>query len=267
MEIPYVTQARPDTGLYNAKVGIWLFLASEVMLFGGLFSSYIFLRMGADPGRWPYQILDIWPALINTFVLILSSVTVVLGWAYAKMGQYKLFKLWFGVTFLCAVIFVSIKGYEYHAKFHHYGVILKNDAEVTGHVDEEKTTSEVIALMPDVHQSHESGALYLKERGVKPVEHGTGEHAIVLIPRSEVKWFSNFMPRYSTFFAIYFTLTGLHALHVIGGAIVIFYFWMPGSKMFFTDRPHFVNRLEVVGLFWHFVELVWIFLFPMLYLL
>jgi cytochrome c oxidase subunit 3 len=75
------------------------------------------------------------------------------------------------------------------------------------------------------------------------------------------------VPSYSTFFSVYFTMTGLHALHVIGGAVVIFYLWGPGSKMYFTDRKHFVNRLEVAGLFWHFVELVWIFLFPVLYLL
>ena len=142
MEIPYEVQPRPDTGLYNAKVGIWLFLASEVMLFGGLFSSYIFLRLGADPGRWPHQILDIAPGLINTFILILSSITVMLGWAYAKMGNYKLFKVWIGVTLLCALAFLSIKAYEYHGKFHHYGVILKNEAQITGHLDEADTSQE-----------------------------------------------------------------------------------------------------------------------------
>src|SRR6185503_14431707 len=59
MEIPYVAKARPDTGLFNAKVGIWLFLASEVMLFGALFSSYILLRVGADPATWPQGLLNV----------------------------------------------------------------------------------------------------------------------------------------------------------------------------------------------------------------
>src|SRR6266850_732724 len=75
MEIPYVVQAREDTGLYNAKVGIWLFLASEVMLFGALFSSYILLRVGAPDGYWPHGWLNIPVGTANTVVLITSSIT------------------------------------------------------------------------------------------------------------------------------------------------------------------------------------------------
>jgi cytochrome c oxidase subunit 3 len=67
--------------------------------------------------------------------------------------------------------------------------------------------------------------------------------------------------------AIYFTMTGLHGLHVIGGLIVNSYLWGPGSKMWKTDPERFTNRIEVAGLYWHFVDLVWIFLFPTLYLL
>jgi cytochrome c oxidase subunit 3 len=74
-------------------------------------------------------------------------------------------------------------------------------------------------------------------------------------------------PWANTYLAIYFTLTGLHALHVIAGALVIAYFWGPGSKMWKTHPDQFANRIEVSGLFWHFVDLVWIFLFPILYLL
>src|SRR3954471_19252598 len=82
MEIPYTVREREDTGLYNAKLGIWLFLASEVMLFGALFSSYILLRVGAAPGTWPHHLLNVSLGTLNTIVLILSSVTVVLSWAF-----------------------------------------------------------------------------------------------------------------------------------------------------------------------------------------
>jgi cytochrome c oxidase subunit 3 len=75
------------------------------------------------------------------------------------------------------------------------------------------------------------------------------------------------VPSHGPYFAIYFTLTALHALHVLGGAIVIFYIWGPGAKMWKTDPQRYMNRVEVSGLFWHFVDLVWIFLFPVLYLL
>ena len=81
MEIPFNSKPRPDTGVYNSKVGIWLFLASEVMLFGALFSAYILLRVGAPEDTWVHGLLNIPIGTFNTAVLITSSVTVVLGWA------------------------------------------------------------------------------------------------------------------------------------------------------------------------------------------
>jgi cytochrome c oxidase subunit III len=92
-------------------------------------------------------------------------------------------------------------------------------------------------------------------------------HEKLTIPRAEIKSMQNYGPWHNTYMAIYFTLTGLHALHVIGGALVIGYLWGPGSRMWKTDPERFTNRVEISGLFWHFVDLVWIFLFPVLYLL
>src|SRR5205085_5498214 len=123
MEIPFTVQARPDTGLWNAKVGIWLFLASEVMLFGGLFSSYIFLRVGAD-FPWPVHVLKVHWGFINTFVLIFSSVTVLQAWLALKMRRYGRYKIWMALTISCALGFLVIKAFEYVDKYHHYGVRL-----------------------------------------------------------------------------------------------------------------------------------------------
>ena len=81
------------------------------------------------------------------------------------------------------------------------------------------------------------------------------------------KFNSGIYPSTDNFYGIYFTLTGLHALHVIGGIFVFAYLWGPGSKMWKTEPERFTNRIEVSGLYWHFVDLVWIFLFPVLYLL
>ena len=196
MEIPYTVQPRPDTGVYNAKLGIWLFLASEVMLFGALFSSYVLLRVGA--ATWPhgYEHLNIPLATVNTVVLITSSVTMVMSWASAAMRNIRRFRVYMGLTVALACVFLVIKGFEYAAKFEH---------------------------------------------GLYPSE--------------------------STFMAIYFTLTGLHALHIVGGIVVNSYLLGPGSRMWNTDPARFTNRVEVAGLYWHFVDLVWIFLFPVLYLL
>ena len=80
MEIPYTVHPRPDTGIYNAKVGIWLFLASEVMLFGALFSAYVLLRVGAPAGDWPHGWLNVTLGTINTLVLATSAITTLMAW-------------------------------------------------------------------------------------------------------------------------------------------------------------------------------------------
>mgnify|MGYP001827194863 CR=1 FL=1 len=132
MEIPYTVTARKDTGLFNSKIGIWLFLASEVMLFGGLFSGYVFLRIYADY-PWPERTLPVVPGLINTFVLIGSSVTVVFAWAALKMRQWKRFQLFMGITIVCAVIFMILKGIEYNAKWNHQAIKMDDYTIVEGH--------------------------------------------------------------------------------------------------------------------------------------
>jgi len=133
MEIPYVVTPRKDTGLFNSKIAIWLFLASEVMLFGGLFSGYVFLRLGADY-PWPERTLPVLPGLINTFVLIGSSVTVVFAWASLKMRQWGRFKLYMGITVACAGLFMVLKALEYNVKFHHQAVRLSDYTVVEGHL-------------------------------------------------------------------------------------------------------------------------------------
>jgi heme/copper-type cytochrome/quinol oxidase subunit 3 len=194
--IPYTVDVRPDTGLNNVKLGMWLFLASEVMLFGALFAGYILLRVGGE--EWPAgrSILNVPLATVNTVVLISSSVTMVMSWASLLRQNFGKFRLYMGGTVILGVVFLTIKYIEYSAKFEHH-----------------------------------------------------------------------LFPSTNTFLAIYFTLTALHGLHVIGGMAVNAYLWGPGSKMWKTAPQQFTNRVEAAGLFWHFVDLVWIFLFPVLYLL
>ena len=210
MEIPYTTEVRPDTGLTNPKLGIWLFLASEVMLFGSLFSSYALLRSGAL--TWPVQseLLSVPLAALNTVVLIASSVTMVMAWASlaphaaavrrgdgdAEARGLKRYRLYMGLTLLGGAIFLVVKAIEYSDKFSHH--------------------------------------LY---------------------------------PATNNFLGLYFTLTGLHAIHVIVGMIVNGYLWGPGARMWHGQPERFANRIEVAGIYWHFVDVVWIFLFPVLYLL
>ena len=136
MEIPYIVTPRKDTGLNNAKIAIWLFLASEVMLFGGLFSSYIFLRIFAD-FPWPERALPVLPGLVNTFILIASSVTVVFAWASIKLGNWKKFVFYMSFTLICAAVFLVFKFFEYDAKLHHTAITYNDHATIEGHAHPE----------------------------------------------------------------------------------------------------------------------------------
>src|SRR6201999_2258246 len=128
MEIPYTISARPDTGLYNGKLGIWLFLASEVMLFGAIFTCYLFVRLGADDGTWPNHVQNVWLGLTNTILLLASSITMVWAWVALKERNFNLYRLALGITILLGIAFLCIKMVEYHAKWVHYGFFIKEDA-------------------------------------------------------------------------------------------------------------------------------------------
>lgn len=257
MDIPYTVQPRPDTGVYNAKIGMWLFLASEVMLFGGLFSAYILLRVAAPPGTWPTGWLNVGLGTLNTIILALSAVTTLMAWASCRARLFDRYKLFQGITILLALIFLSVKGYEYRDKLTHYQAVLKDGRIVDGHMV----------------RTDPSGDVTLRGRIVETrseLMDGRAAHAHkhedIKVLKSDIQKIENYAPRHNTFLALYFTLTGLHALHIIGGLLVFLYLWGPGSKMWKTDPERFTNRVEVSGLFWHFVDLVWIFLFPVLYL-
>lgn len=356
MQIPYEVQARPDTGLYNAKLGIWLFLASEVMLFGGLFSAYIFLRMGAEPGYWPKGLLNVPIGTGNTAVLILSSVTVVLAWASLKMRRFADYKKWMLITIICGALFLIVKlVFEWPPKFNHFGAFIKKEqwskyeanlgnehlkaknlpprVEITGHlhgmeINVENADPVKLSAVLDKHhikvlEKHEDGKVLEVELhsvfaaedlartlgkvsnpddpaekqvrvvpGVKvlafevvpdpanenptneendkpkflPV-HPNADATPIKIAAEDIESWSAFVPKHSTYFATYFMITGLHGLHVLGGVIVFIFLWGPGAALYRKNPEHLANRVEVAGLFWHFVDLVWIFVFPLFYLL
>jgi heme/copper-type cytochrome/quinol oxidase subunit 3 len=539
MEIPYIVNARKDTGLINSKIAIWLFLASEVMLFGGFFSAYVYLRLGADY-PWPERTLPVLPGLLNTFILIGSSVTVVFAWVALKLGNWRQFQIYMAITVACAAIFMVLKGLEYNVKFHHQAARLHDYTVIEGHLGYEKddkgelvhdrkggkieenmirvvaekltfsvkrfhapwvneilseakhnkseiklaadikavTTEggkevtlakageplslellekikklqldalehnaairtaalrmewkeakkanpdkrgwqlasdvniDVAALAPrlltevstvefvvnpptrllfkprDIKEGATSSTLRdttvisgamedspmgfhhldaidfqwlvmkAKEKGISPeaaiadswlmknsdfvreawawhlaenvkkqavlnerfgfkedgktpnqtLTHkelyrlgwkdlgkmgvdtkqvkiggfdkikeefmgpnykarGEETYPELFVPREQIRHAAKFTPAWNTYYAIYFTITGLHGLHVIGGALVLLYYLVFGRKMFLSNPEWFANRVEVGGLFWHFVDLVWIFAFPIFYLM
>ncbi len=195
--LPHTLEPHPVTGMYNGKFGLWLFLASEVMLFGALFSAYILLRTHGDFPSHEETTLNYKIGALNTFLLITSSVTMVMAWASFKLNEPSKGKLYLWLTVFLSVAFLVIKiKFEYLHKIHH-------------------------GITPDT----------------------------------------------STFYAIYYCMTGLHGLHILGGVIVMLYFLLPGFGLWRKNPEQFTNRIECTGLYWHFVDLVWIFLFPVFYLL
>ncbi|MBE0643979.1 MAG: cytochrome c oxidase subunit 3 [Bacteroidetes bacterium] len=189
------TQPRFTTGIYHGKLGMWVFLASEIMFFSGFFGAFIVLRnLNIEVFTASAHMLDKTVATINTAVLITSSLTMALAHLALERGEQSKFRLFLFITILCAFGFLGIKSYEYATKFGHH--------------------------------------IY---------------------------------PWTNTFFATYFTMTGFHALHVIGGIIPMI--WMLGKSLVKGYPQEMHHRVEVLGLYWHFVDLVWIFLFPTLYLI
>ena len=346
MEIAYVVNPRPDTGLWNAKVAIWLFIASEVMLFGGLFSAYVFLRIGALPGMWPHGLMNVPLGTFNTVILITSSITAVFAWAAVKMRQFVKFRIYLGITILLGLAFLFIKlGFEYPAKFKHFGAYIKEDSvakyepylgnnylaakglgpryEISGHLKQIKIdrTHADAAVLDDVIKKIDpesqvngflqtvklespadyyallkvpgaimkSGARYsdgvvvmaytvamdpVNADPTNPINdrphftYSEPTEKLVTINAADVASASMFIPKHSTFLGIYYVITVLHALHIVGGLIVFTYFFLPaGASLYWKDPEHFANRIEVSCIYWHFVDLVWMFAFPVFYLL
>jgi len=185
----------PEQALETAKLGIWCFLATEVLLFGGLFTAYTVFRISApDMFHTEYLKLNRLFGAVNTVVLICSSLTVALGIAAIRQGKQRMLKVCLMLTLLLAAAFLGVKYAEY---------------------------AEHIAV---------------------------GE-----------------LPGTNNFFSLYYMMTGLHAIHVFAGMAALTAMLVMAQRGKFSAEEH--NPVEITGLYWHFVDLVWIYLFPMLYLI
>jgi cytochrome c oxidase subunit 3 len=194
--------------------GMWLFLATEVLFFGGLFTAYVIYRgRYAEAFLLGSNALNLPLGAINTVVLLCSSLTVVLGVHSAQTGS-KALQLWLAATLLLGIAFLGIKGAEWS---HDYNE----------------------GLIPGINWNATSSSVW-------------AEHQV---PQREGQ----------LFFLVYFCMTGLHALHMIVGLTVFGVLLAYSLKRRYT--PDYYTPIEVGGLYWHFVDIVWIFLFPLLYLI
>ena len=200
-------------------LGMWAFLATEVLFFGGALLAYAVYRNTYHYAFAAASNLEIWQiGLFNTFVLLFSSFTVVLAVHAAQQGDNRAIVKWIAWTIVLGVAFIAVKGYEYY------------------HLYEER-------LIPGMANFG------------RPVG-ADGQVQALFPPHME-------RPA-QLFFSFYFALTGIHALHmVVGVGIMLYVAWLAKRNEF---SPDYYNPVEIAGLYWHFVDIVWIFLYPLLYL-
>ena len=196
-------------------LGIWVFLVTEIMFFGGMFAAYAILRWFYFAAfRGGSHILDVRLGALNTIVLLGSSLTMALSVRSAQTGNRRALILFLISTMILGGVFLGVKGVEYNQKF-------------------------VEHVVPSLDWAPEGEVLaHLAPGGL--------DHA-------------------QLYFFLYFAMTGLHALHMIIGIGLLFWLVLRARKGSFT--PHYFAPVDVVGLYWHFVDIVWIFLFPLLYLI
>ena len=216
-----------------AVLGMWAFLLTEILFFGGLFMAYMLYRTWYHDAfvAASTSITLSW-GLINTVVLIGSSLTMALAVRSAQLSQRMATVNWLILTMILGTAFLGIKVIEYADKFEHHHVPGPSYVwEAAGH--------EAVA----------------GEAAAADASHGddTGSDT------------SNYQLHTQIFFSLYFTMTGLHALHmIIGLGILAVIAWMAWKGRFSRE---YHTPVEMTGLYWHFVDIVWIFLFPLLYLI
>lgn len=200
--------AEPTQQVETGKLGMWLFLATEILLFGGLFVAYtIYHVMHPELFKEAHRFLDVRLGALNTIVLLFSSLTVVLAIHAAQQDKRKLVVFNLLVTIACALAFLVVKYFEYSHKFH-------------------------AGLLPGYYFTN--------------AEISSPDEAHI-------------------FFGIYFLMTGLHGIHVVIGVIVLTWLTLRTIKGDFSSQ--YYMPIELGGLYWHLVDVIWIFLFPLLYLI
>lgn len=188
------------------KLGMWLFLVTEVMLFGVFFAGYgLFMYLYPEMYKEAHHHLNKVMGAFNTVVLLASSLTMALAIAFIQRNQKSKSMVMLAITFLCACIFLVVKFFEYKEKIHH-------------------------GLLPGIYF------------------HGEGFTA----------------PNAALFYSFYFVMTGTHGIHVLIGMAAIAWIMLRMNRGDFNSRKY--GAVEFVGLYWHIVDLIWIFLFPLLYL-
>jgi cytochrome c oxidase subunit 3 len=251
----------PEQQFDAGKLGIWLFLATEILLFGGLFCAYAIYRANHhEVFVYAHQFLDKVLGGTNTVILLCSSLTMAWAVRASQLGQRRLLITLLSLTLLGGFGFMGIKYVEYKAKWEHG---LLPGTHFAPHEEGETPAPSPAAPSgtPPAPAAAETGT----KTTIKPAAQGpsgtvsseAAEHGAA----SHGKRPSNVQ----IFFGIYFLMTGLHGIHVLAGMGAIVWILVRSIKGHFG--PEYFTPVDFVGLYWHLVDLIWIFLFPLLYLI
>ena len=222
----------------TASLGMWIFLVTEVMFFGGIMLAYTINRhtyfhafaMGSNT-------LSLKLGGINTVVLLASSFTMAMAVWSSQVGKQKLIPMFLSLTIILGFIFFGIKYVEYAQKFHHHLVPGRN-FDITYCVNNPSNCEDLDAKELDVEREEINAAI--------AADPDLNAHA-------------------QLYYSAYFGMTGLHALHMIIGVGLLL--WLLKESLRGRFSPEYNNPVDIIGLYWHFVDIVWIFLFPLLYLI
>ena len=220
-----------------AVIGMWVFLLTEILFFGGLFMAYMLYRTWYfDAFAEASRSLDIFWGALNTAVLIGSSLTMAMAVRCAQVNKRMATVNWLILTMILGAVFLGVKVIEYADKFEHHHV-------------------------PGLNYQ------WAAEHPATPAAAGA-DHAVpaaAAAPHRELSLSPDQLQLTTQiYFSLYFTMTGLHALHMIVGiGLMLVITWMAWKGKFDAE---YYTPVEMAGLYWHFVDIVWIFLFPLLYL-
>jgi len=239
------------------KLGIWLFLVTEVLFFSGLFCAYaVYRNMHPEIFVYSHYYLDTTLGAINTAVLIFSSLTMAWAVRCAQTNNKNGTVALLGITILCAFAFMGIKYVEYKSKWEHGLLAGRNYVSPTyGKVQADGTFKTAPEKKDGAADGHAADA-HAKDAHAKDA-HASDHHGP---PPGTIE------PRHvNIFFSIYFCMTGLHAFHILGGIAVLAWVMFRAHRGDFSDQ--YFGPVDYVGLYWHLVDLIWIYLFPLLYLI
>jgi cytochrome c oxidase subunit III len=274
----------PQQQFDSGKLGIWLFLTTEILLFSGMFCAYSVYRANhPEIFLFAHHYLDKVLGGINTVVLICSSLTMAWGVRCAQLSQKKGLIICLMLTLGFAGVFLVIKGIEYSSKYEH-GVFWffhggnplyepthpPSDVKVLAPQAAAPAAAAPAAAAAVATTQYDSHGFVMEQSKIPPGQVGPAGIANTWLQRNEPKKAEGEEEieqpnNVHIFFSIYFVMTGLHGLHVVGGMVVIFWCLLRAMKGEF-DKDYF-SPIDYVGLYWHLVDLIWIFLFPLLYLI